>query len=110
MTSSEHEVFLGLIITFLLQIFFHSFASDFLLNIGHFTKVGTPSSQTKADDEVEENDIGDEPPVERGDFSAALVVYAAPKLELNEEHASADEKVEAEQEFWDLLQALGQLD
>ena len=103
-------MFLGLIVTLFLKVLLNSLARHLLLDIGDLAEVSSPSGQSETHNQVEQDDVGDEPPVERRFFSAALVVDAAPELELNEEHAATDEEVEAKEELRDLLQALGQLD
>lgn len=94
LTSRDHEVFLRLI-TLFCQIFLDSLASHLFLYIGDLAEVSTPCGQTEADDQIEQDDIDYEPPVESGDLGAACIVNATPELELNKEHAAADEEVEA---------------
>ena len=96
-TSSDHEVLLRRVR--LLQILFDGFFCDLFLGIGDLAEVSTPGGKSEAHKEVEDDDIGDEPPVEhRLIFTARLSVllYATPELELHEEHATANEEVEAE--------------
>ena len=107
-TGSEHEV---LVIPLrLLEIFFDCLLGELLLGIGHFAKIGAPSGKAEAYDEVEENDVDDEPPVECRSFFAALIVDSAPELHLDEEHAAANEKVESEEHFGDLFETVRQFD
>ena len=59
--SSDHEVLL--IRIRLLKILFNGFFCDLFLGICDFTEVCTPGSKAEAHKEVEDDDIGDEPPV-----------------------------------------------
>ncbi len=92
----------------LFQVFFHSLSGKLFFDISNFAEVCTPSCQAKADNEVEKDDVGNEPPVKSRGLFAALVVNSTPELHLHKEHASTNEEVEAEKEFWNRLQALGE--
>jgi len=94
-TGLDHEVLVDFL--FLRQVLLNSLLRDLFLGISNFAKVGAPSGEAEADDEVEEDDVRDEPPVEKGGLLAALVVDSAPELHLDEEHAPTDEEVEAEE-------------
>ena len=105
---SDHEMLLLRIC--LLQILFNGLFCDLFLGISDLAEVCTPGSKAEAHKEVEDNDIGDEPPVEhRLIFTARLSVllYATPELQLHEEHATADKEIEAKKELGDLLKTLG---
>lgn len=104
----EHEV--SLVLRRLLEVLLDGVLRDLVLHVDDLADVGAPHGEAERHDEVEESDVADEPPVERWDFQAALVVNATPELHLGEEEAAADEAVEAEEEAGDLLEALGQLD
>ena len=59
--SSDHEVLL--IRIGLLKILFNGFFCDLFLGICDLAEVCTPGSKAEAHKEVEDDDIGDEPPV-----------------------------------------------
>ena len=81
----------------LIEILFDGLSCDFFLSVDNLANVRAPDSKSKGNNEVEESDVADEPPVERWDLGAAWVVDTTPELQLAEEETSADEKVEAEE-------------
>eukprot|EP00353_Schmidingerella_taraikaensis_P005282 CAMPEP_0185567254 /NCGR_PEP_ID=MMETSP0434-20130131/592_1 /TAXON_ID=626734 ORGANISM="Favella taraikaensis, Strain Fe Narragansett Bay" /NCGR_SAMPLE_ID=MMETSP0434 /ASSEMBLY_ACC=CAM_ASM_000379 /LENGTH=250 /DNA_ID=CAMNT_0028181453 /DNA_START=139 /DNA_END=893 /DNA_ORIENTATION=+ len=105
---SDHEVFLGTL--GLLEVLLDGLAGHLLLHVSDLAQVCAPGGQAEADDKVEEDDVRDEPPVKGRLLSAASVINTAPELHLDEEHAPANEKVEAKEQFGDLFEAVGEFD
>ena len=103
----QHEVLV--VALHLLEVLIDCLLGQFFLHVSNFAQVGAPSGQAKRYNSVEDNDVNDEPPVEKGDLLAALVLNATPQLELHKEHAAADEEVEAKEQFGDTLEARGHL-
>ena len=60
-TCGDHEVLL--LRSRLLQILFDGFFCDLFLGIGDLAKVCAPGGEAEAHKEIEDDDIGDEPPV-----------------------------------------------
>ena len=94
-TCLDHEV--PVFLLDLIEILFDGLFCDFFLSIDNLANVGAPDSKSEGNNEVEESDVADEPPVERWDLSAAWVVDTTPEFQLAEEETSADEKVEAKE-------------
>jgi len=86
---------------------FSCFFNELFLGISNLTNVGTPGCQAKTDDKIEDNDVGNQPPVVYSCLLSAVVVHTSPEHELGEEHHSAHKEVKAEKDSWDFLQALG---
>ena len=81
----------------LVQVLFDSLFCNFFLSVHNLADIRSPDCQAEGHNKVEESDVTDEPPVERWHLSAAGIVDAAPELQLAEEEAPADEKVEAKE-------------
>ena len=107
-TCRNHEV---LVVLFdFLKVLLHGVFGDVFLRVDDFANVRSPDSKAEGNDEVEESDVDDEPPVEGWDFCTAWIINATPEFHLAEEHASTDEEVEAKEELRDLSEALSHLD
>ena len=104
----DHKMLLLLLLR--LQILLNGLIRDLVLRLGHAAQIRAPREQTKANDQVEQGDICDEPPIEYGRLGSALVLRAAPDLHLHEKHARTDEKVKTEEQLGDRLETFRHLD
>ena len=104
----DHHV--CLLVWLSLHVLFDSIIRDLFLSISDSAQVRAPCDQAETHDQVEQNYVCHEPPIEIGWFSPALVLSATPDLHLDEEHRSTDEEVECEEESLDLFQVVRHLD
>ena len=107
-SSLDHVVFFHLLAVF--EVLIDGLLGEFFCCIRHFAKVRAPGAEAEGDDEVEDDDLCCEPPVEQRHLAHAVVVLTSPEDVLDEVHHDADESIETKESLRVLLQTLRQSD